>query len=213
MSFERKKRHTLYVPENKQEELLHILNSVPGCAIVYTRNRKRTREIAELLVNNGITATFYHAGLNNDVKRSTSKKLATGKPYYGSNQRFRNGYRQTRCTYRYPHRYARILLKPIFKKPDERGRDRKHMPVLLYAQSDKPPLNKRISDAISRTRIISGKVYEDINYYFQIYHGDGMGCNFAFNLDEFCRNFKHFPYKPTALFKDSDPCRIFRIYR
>ena len=93
--------------ENKQEELLHILNSVPGCAIVYTRNRKRTREIAELLVNNGITATFYHAGLNNDVKDQRQKKLAhRRKPYYGSNQRFRHGYRQTRCTYRYPHRYA-----------------------------------------------------------------------------------------------------------
>lgn len=46
---------------------------MPGCAIVYTRNRKRTREIAELLVNNGITATFYHAGLNNDVKDQRQK--------------------------------------------------------------------------------------------------------------------------------------------
>ena len=64
--------------ENKQEELLHILNSVPGCAIVYTRNRKRTREIAELLVNNGITATFYHAGLNNDVKDQRQKSWLTG---------------------------------------------------------------------------------------------------------------------------------------
>ena len=69
MSFERKNLAYIGRPtENKQEELLHSLNSVPGCAIVYTRNRKRKREIAELLVNNAITATFYHAGLNNDVK-------------------------------------------------------------------------------------------------------------------------------------------------
>ena len=108
MSFERKNLAYIVRPtENKQEELLHILNSVPGCAIVYTRNRKRTREIAELLVNNGITATFYHAGLNNDVKDQRQKSWLTGKkPYYGSNQRFRHGYRQARCTYRYPHRYA-----------------------------------------------------------------------------------------------------------
>lgn len=107
MSFERKNLAYIVRPtENKQEELLHILNSVPGCAIVYTRNRKRTREIAELLVNNGITATFYHAGLNNDVKINVKKLAHRRKPYYGSNQRLRNGYRQTRCTYRYPHRYA-----------------------------------------------------------------------------------------------------------
>ena len=79
MSFERKNLAYIVRPtENKQEELLHILNSVPGCAIVYTRNRKRTREIAELLVNNGITATFYHAGLNNDVKDQRQKSWLTG---------------------------------------------------------------------------------------------------------------------------------------
>ena len=74
MSFERKNlAYIVRSTENKQEELLHILNSVPGCAIVYTRNRKRTREIAELLIKNSITATFYHAGLNKDVKARRQK--------------------------------------------------------------------------------------------------------------------------------------------
>ena len=65
MSFERKNlAYIVRKTENKQEELLHILTRVKGPAIVYTRNRKRTREVAELLTNNQITATFYHAGLN-----------------------------------------------------------------------------------------------------------------------------------------------------
>ena len=31
--------------------------------------------------------------------------------------------------------------------------------------------------------------------------GDGMGCTFAFNLDEFCRNFKHFPVQADSALK------------
>ena len=79
MSFERKNlAYIVRNTESKQEELLHILNSVSGSAIVYTRNRKRTREVAELLVNNEITATFYHAGLNNDVKDQRQKSWLSG---------------------------------------------------------------------------------------------------------------------------------------
>lgn len=79
MSFERKNlAYIVRNTESKQEELLHILNSVSGSAIVYTRNRKRTREVAELLVNNEITATFYHAGLNNDVKDQRQRSWLSG---------------------------------------------------------------------------------------------------------------------------------------
>ena len=79
MSFERKNlAYIVRNTESKQEELLHILNSVSGSAIVYTRNRKRTREVAELLVNNEITATFYHAGLNNDVKAQRQRSWLSG---------------------------------------------------------------------------------------------------------------------------------------
>ena len=79
MSFERKNlAYVVRRTENKQEELLHILHRMQGSAIVYTRNRKHTREVAELLTNNGITATFYHAGLNNDVKDQRQKSWLTG---------------------------------------------------------------------------------------------------------------------------------------
>ena len=75
MSFERNNLAYIVRPtENKQEELLHILNKVKGSAIVYTRNRKRTREVAELLNDNNLSATFYHAGLNNDVKDLRQKE-------------------------------------------------------------------------------------------------------------------------------------------
>lgn len=62
----------IYRPQtdNKTGELLHILKRIDGSAIIYVRNRRRTKEITELLMQEGITADFYHAGLDNAVKTS-----------------------------------------------------------------------------------------------------------------------------------------------
>ena len=88
-----------------------------------------------------------------------------------------------------------------FQEAGRAGRDgQKAYAVLLYAQSDKTTLNKRISDTFPDKDYIR-KVYEDINYYFQMAMGDGIGCTFAFNLDEFCRNFKHFPVQADSALK------------
>ena len=57
---------------------MHILRKVPGSAIIYVRNRRRTKEITELLVNEDITADFYHAGLDNAVKDLRQKRWQSG---------------------------------------------------------------------------------------------------------------------------------------
>ena len=80
MSFLRKNlayvvRHT----DDKIGELIHILQSVPGTAIVYTRNRKGTREIAERLEQEGFTATYYHAGLNDAEKDLRQQQWQSGR--------------------------------------------------------------------------------------------------------------------------------------
>ena len=69
MSFERKNlAYVVRRTTDKRQELIHILESVKGCAIVYARSRRRTKEVAELLCEAGISATFYHAGLDTSVK-------------------------------------------------------------------------------------------------------------------------------------------------
>ena len=79
MSFERKNlAYIVRRTESKQEELLHILKHVQGSAIVYAHNRKRTKEYAQLLNEKGITATFYHAGLNNETKDQRQKSWVKG---------------------------------------------------------------------------------------------------------------------------------------
>ena len=202
MSFERKNlAYIVRNTESKQEELLHILNSVSGSAIVYTRNRKRTREVAELLVNNEITATFYHAGLNNDVKDQRQKSWLSGESrVMVATNAFGMGIDKPD---------VRLVIhvdlpdspEAYFQEAGRAGRDgQKAYAVLLYAKSDKATLSKRITDTFPDKEYIR-KVYEDVNYYFQMAMGDGLGCTFAFNLDEFCRNFKHFPVQAASALK------------
>lgn len=202
MSFERKNlAYIVRNTESKQEELLHILNSVSGSTIVYTRNRKRTREVAELLVNNEITATFYHAGLNNDVKDQRQKSWLSGESrVMVATNAFGMGIDKPD---------VRLVIhvdlpdspEAYFQEAGRAGRDgQKAYAVLLYAKSDKATLSKRITDTFPDKEYIR-KVYEDVNYYFQMAMGDGLGCTFAFNLDEFCRNFKHFPVQADSALK------------
>lgn len=202
MSFERKNlAYIVRNTESKQEELLHILNSVSGSAIVYTRNRKRTREVAELLVNNEITATFYHAGLNNDVKDQRQRSWLSGESrVMVATNAFGMGIDKPD---------VRLVIhvdlpdspEAYFQEAGRAGRDgQKAYAVLLYAKSDKATLSKRITDTFPDKEYIR-KIYEDVNYYFQMAMGDGLGCTFAFNLDEFCRNFKHFPVQADSALK------------
>ena len=79
MSFERKNlAYIVRKVDNKTAELLHILQRMQGSAIVYVRSRRRTKEITELLINEGITADFYHAGLDNAVKDIRQKRWQSG---------------------------------------------------------------------------------------------------------------------------------------
>ena len=202
MSFERKNlayivRHT----ESKQEEILHILNKVQGSAIVYTRNRKRTRELAEMLVTNNITATFYHAGLANEAKDQRQKSWLNGENrVMVATNAFGMGIDKPD---------VRIVIhadvpdspEAYFQEAGRAGRDgNKAYAVLLYAKSDKTTLNKRITDTFPDKEYIR-EVYEHIQFHYQMAMGDGFGCTYPFNIDEFCRNFKHFPIQVDSALK------------
>ena len=79
MSFERKNlAYIVRKTDNKTKEILYILQRISGSAIIYVRNRRRTKEITELLMNEGITADFYHAGLDNAVKDLRQKRWQSG---------------------------------------------------------------------------------------------------------------------------------------
>ena len=80
MSFARPNLHYMVrAVGNPDEQLLHILNHVEGSAIVYTRSRRGTRDVAELLNDNNITALYYHAGLSSLEKDTRQRAWQEGR--------------------------------------------------------------------------------------------------------------------------------------
>ena len=202
MSFERKNlAYIVRRTESKQEELLHILKHVQGSAIVYAHNRKRTKEYAQLLNEKGITATFYHAGLNNDTKDQRQKSWVKGETrVMVATNAFGMGIDKPDVRL-VVHVDIPDSPEAYFQEAGRGGRDgEKAYAVLLYAKSDKATQKKRISDTFPEKDYIR-TVYEHLNYYYQMAMGDGLGCTREFNIDEFCRNFKHFPIQVDSALK------------
>lgn len=202
MSFERKNlAYIVRKTDNKAGELLHILHQIPGSAIVYVRNRKRTKETTELLQHEGITADFYHAGLNNDVKDLRQKRWQSGEcRVMVATNAFGMGIDKPDVRV-VVHLDLPDSPEAYFQEAGRGGRDgEKAYAVILYSNSDKASLKKRVADTFPEKEYIK-QVYEHVNYYYQMAMGDGVNCMYEFNLEEFCRKFKHFPVPADSALK------------
>lgn len=176
--------------ENKDEHLLKILNSVPGTSVVYVRNRKRTKEVAEFLNVNGISAEHFHAGLKNETKDERQRRWKSGETrVIVSTNAFGMGIDKAEVR-SVVHLDLPDSLEAYFQEAGRAGRDeQKAYAVLLYNNSDAVKMRKRVGDNFPGKEMVI-KVYEALGNYFQIGVGSGLDAVFAFDLSDFCTRFK-----------------------
>jgi len=194
MSFERKNlAYIVRKTNDKPHELLHILQSVEGCAIIYARSRKRTKEIAQMLCDNGISATFYHAGLELYEKDQRQKSwIADETRVMVATNAFGMGIDKPDVRL-VIHMDCPDSLEAYFQEAGRGGRDgKKSYAILLYNNNDHAKLMRRIDDTFPEKNYIR-KIYDHLAYFYQVGIGSGYGITFEFDIAKFCHNFKHFP--------------------
>ena len=211
MSFERKNliyivRHT----DDKLREVVHILRSVPGSAIVYTRNRQQTQELAEYLISEGLTATNYHAGLP-QVKKDERQQA-------WQQDKFRVMVATNAFGMGIDKPNVRVVLhfeipdspEAYFQEAGRAGRDgQTAYAVLLYDNRDCTKLLRRVSETYPEPDYIR-KVYQDMCCYLEMAMGDGTNVTREFDLQDFCRRFRHFPVQAHSALLLLDKTGIIR---
>ena len=176
--------------EDKLGQLLNICSSVAGTGIVYVRSRKKTEELAAFLTANGISSSFYHAGLGQDSRTDRQAKWKSDK------------IRVMVCT----NAFGMGIDKPdvrfvihfdvpdcpeaYFQEAGRGGRDGKtSFAVLLWNGSDLKRLRQIATVSFPTLEYIED-IYHKIHAFYQIPYDTGMGRQLKFDLDEFCRRFK-----------------------
>ena len=194
MSFERKNlSYIVRTVEDKRQELLRLLQANDGAAIVYVRSRQHAKETAEMLKANGLSATFYHAGLDHMEKDLRQRDWTADRTrVIVATNAFGMGIDKPDVRL-VIHTDCPDSLEAYFQEAGRAGRD--GLPaqaILLYNAHDSAKLEKRIADTFPEKAYIR-QVYEHLAYFYQVATGSGYGIMFEFNADEFCRRFHHFP--------------------
>lgn len=176
--------------ENKDEQLLNILRKVPGTSVVYVRNRKKTKEVADFLVQNGISAEHFHAGLKNETKDARQRRWKNDETrVIVSTNAFGMGIDKPEVR-SVVHLDLPDSLEAYFQEAGRAGRDeKKAYAVILFNNSDVTKMRKRVADTFPEKDMVR-KVYKALGDYYEIAEGYGLDAVFPLDLADFCTKFK-----------------------
>lgn len=202
MSFERPNlAYIVREASDKRDETIHLLGLEEGSAIVYVRSRRRTKEVADLLNEAGISTTYYHAGLDSKEKNDRQQAWQSGKVrVMVATNAFGMGIDKPDVRM-VIHVDCPDSIEAYFQEAGRAGRDgRKSFAVLLFNGYDERKLQKRIADTFPEKAYIRS-VYDHLAYYYQVAVGSGYHATFEFNIDDFCHKFHHFPVQVQSALK------------
>jgi len=197
-SFERRNlAYVVFKEENKLDRLLRIVNRVPGSAIIYVRNRRKTREIAEFLVKNNINADFYHAGLSSGERERKQDAWKSGrKRIIVSTNAFGMGIDKPDVRL-VVHLDLPESIEAYFQEAGRAGRDEiKAYAVLLYEEADIQDAWHNLELSYPAPDLIR-QIYQALGNYFQLPTGSGRDMAFDFEITEFSSQYN---LKPVTVY-------------
>lgn len=176
--------------EAKEPQLRRILQRVPGSSVIYVRNRRKTKEVATQLQRWGISAAYYHAGLE-PAERSKRQEawIDNSVRVMVSTNAFGMGIDK-------PDVRTVIHLdlpdspEAYFQEAGRAGRDgQKSYAVLLYHEQDEERLQRDFQLSFPTIEVLR-RVYRALGSYFQLAVGAGQYDSFDFNLADFCTTYQ-----------------------
>lgn len=187
--------------DSKINKLVEILHNVKGSAIVYCKNRRRTKEVADLLHAQNIDSTYYHAGLTQEERNSKQENW------------IKNKIRVIVCTNAFGmgidkpdvrtvvHYDSTDCIENYYQEAGRAGRDgKKSFAVLLYSDEDILQLNELVEKKYPAIKTIKN-IYGAITNYLQLPKGIGEGTYFDFDVSDFVKKFKLDAHQTLAVLK------------
>jgi ATP-dependent DNA helicase RecQ len=182
--------YSVFKIDSRLNKIIEILKNVPGSGIVYCKSRKRTKEISDLVNMHGISADYYHAGLNQEERNRKQEDWIRDKT------------RIIVCTNAFGmgidkpdvrtviHADIPDCLENYYQEAGRAGRDGKRSyAVLLYNEKDIADLEKSVPLRYPSMEEIR-QVYQSVSNYLQIPSGSGEGQFFDFDISDFIKKFK-----------------------
>lgn len=187
--------------EGKEAQLVEILQKVPGCGVVYARNRRKTKDLAVMLQQKGISADYYHAGLDGETRSQKQDAWIQNRTrIMVSTNAFGMGIDKPDVRV-VVHTDLPDSLEAYFQEAGRAGRDeKKSFAVLLYNDSDRRELERNFEQSYPTIEYIR-QVYRALGSYYQMALGSGKGESYDFDMGRFCEIFKLEPARTYSCLK------------
>ncbi|MGA3013546.1 MAG: RecQ family ATP-dependent DNA helicase [Bacteroidales bacterium] len=194
-SFERKNiTYFVFKEEDKRKRILSIIRKVKGSGIIYVKNRRQTKEIAEYLMHQRISATWYHAGLDaKEREKNQQSWLKESHQVIIATNAFGMGIDKPNVRF-VIHMDLPDSIEAYFQEAGRAGRDEKQaFAVLLYEEADIIDVRKNLETAYPELQKIKD-IYQALGNYLKIPYGNGKDYVSEFDIGDFSESYNFSPF-------------------